>query len=141
MSTKPIELSADEERKYQRLSLRSLFSSLFWGVIMARKKREGFMLQSLADATGRNKSQVSRWFSSNPNWTLDTIADVAQALDLELLIEARERSTGMIYTPSGLAQKPNNFKSVTDVSSSVLPQHMIYSENYAWQTSTKKKAC
>jgi hypothetical protein len=104
MSAKPIKLETSEERKYRRLMLRSLFSSLFWGVVAARKRREGFLLQSLANATGRDKSQVSRWFSSNPNWTLDTIADVAQALDLELQIEARERSTGMIFTPYGPSQ-------------------------------------
>jgi transcriptional regulator with XRE-family HTH domain len=102
--TKPIELSADEERKYRRLSLRSLFTSVLWCAFTHQKKTNGLTLTRLAEKTGRKQQQVSRWFSSNPNWTLDSIADVAEALNLELRIEAKDKSTGMIFTPYGIKQ-------------------------------------
>lgn len=87
---------------YERGMLRSAFVSLFWAVINARKKRPGgFTLQSLAKATGSSKHEVSRWFNGDPNWTLNTVANIAHALDLELIIQARDRSTGVVYTPTG----------------------------------------
>jgi transcriptional regulator with XRE-family HTH domain len=88
---------------YERGMLRSALVSLFWSVIMERKKRPGgFTLQSLAKAIGSTKHEVSRWFNGDPNWTLNTIANLAHALDLDLTIQARERSTGIIYTPAGV---------------------------------------
>jgi len=81
--------------------LRSTFVSLFWGVISERRRRTKFTLQSLADKLGTDKSAVSRWFSGElPNWTVDKIADVAGALDLELRIEATDKS-GAVFTASG----------------------------------------
>lgn len=89
-------------RAYERGMLRSAFVSLFWGVIAERKKREGYTLQALAQSLGTNKAEVSRWFNGNPNWTLNTVASIANALNLDLRIEAVERSTGRIFTPSGV---------------------------------------
>jgi transcriptional regulator with XRE-family HTH domain len=89
-------------RAYDRAILRSAFVSLFWAVIMERKKRAGFTLQALAKKMGTNKGEVSRWFSGDPNWTVNTIANLANALELEMKIEARDRSTGFIFTPAGL---------------------------------------
>ena len=91
-------------RALDRGMLRSAFVSLFWGVISVRKSRDGFTLKALAKILGTNKAEVSRWFKGDPNWTINTIANLASALDLELRIEARERSTGRIFTPSGLVQ-------------------------------------
>jgi hypothetical protein len=83
--------------------LRSAFVSLFWGIIKERKRRPGgFKLQELAGTIGKNKGEVSRWFRREPNWTLNTVASLANALDVELSIEARERSSGLVFKPSGL---------------------------------------
>lgn len=87
---------------YERGMLRSAFVSLFWGVIAARKKRDGYTLQKLAKELDTNKAEVSRWFNGDPNWTINTIASIANALDLELRIEAVERSTGLIFTSAGI---------------------------------------
>jgi transcriptional regulator with XRE-family HTH domain len=89
-------------RQYDRSMLRSAFVSLFWSVISERKKTGHFTLQELAKLIGANKAEVSRWFKSEPNWTISTIANIANALDLELRIEALERSTGKVFAPSGL---------------------------------------
>jgi transcriptional regulator with XRE-family HTH domain len=87
---------------YDRALFRSAILSLFWAVISDRKKRGGFTFQSFAKKIGSTKHEVSRWFSGDPNWTLNTIASIANALDLDLRIEAVERSTGRVFTSSGI---------------------------------------
>lgn len=85
--------------------LRSSFVSLFWAAIMEKRKRQKYPLQLLATRLGKDKSAVSRWFSDrHPNWSMDTVADIASALDLEIRISAFDRSTGMEITPSGVRQ-------------------------------------
>ena len=94
---------------YDRAIFRSAILSLFWAVISERKKRGGFTFQSFAKKIGSTKHEVSRWFSGDPNWTLNTIASIANALDLDLRIEAVERSTGRVFTSSGIkAPQINN---------------------------------
>jgi transcriptional regulator with XRE-family HTH domain len=104
MSTKQTNPRLDRLWQFDRGMLRSAFVSLFWSVIQERRRRVGFALQSLADALGINKSAVSRWFSgpTQPNWTIDTIADLAHALDLDLEVRATDRQTGQVFTSSGV---------------------------------------
>jgi transcriptional regulator with XRE-family HTH domain len=82
--------------------LRSTFVSLFWAVINHRRKEDKFRFQQLADGIQQDKSTVSKWFNSEPNWQLNTIADIANFLGLELRIEARDRISGQVFTASGL---------------------------------------
>jgi transcriptional regulator with XRE-family HTH domain len=93
-------------RNYDRGMLRSAFVSLFVSVMAEHRRRGGLTQQDLAKKIGRDKSAVSRWLSGSPNWTLDTIADLAGALDLELRVDARERGTGVVFTPIGIEQRP-----------------------------------
>ena len=89
-------------RAYDRAMIRAQFASLFWAAIMEKRKHGRYPLSELAKALGRNKGEVSRWFSGNaPNWTVGTIAEVAYALNLEIRIEAIDRDTGMVLTASG----------------------------------------
>lgn len=98
MSRKQTNPRLDRLWEYDRGMLRSAFVSLFWAVIKARS----LTLQWVAEKLGIDKSAVSRWFSGqHPNWTSDTIADLAHALDLEIEITARDRTTGIIYAPHG----------------------------------------
>ena len=95
MSARKATLTKAQLEHYDRLMLRSALVSLFWGVITDRKQDRGYKLQDLAEAIGMDKSGVSRWFSGNdPNWTLNTIADIANALNVDLRVEAVERGTG-----------------------------------------------
>ena len=94
----------DQIRLYDRLMLRSAFQSLFWVALLARKKEKGLTRKGLADILGVNKSFVSRAFSRPPNWQIDKISDMSDALGLDLIVEARDRATGVIYTPSGIRQ-------------------------------------
>lgn len=91
-----------ELREYDRGALRSAFVSLFWSVICDKKKRHAFSLKALSDSIGVNKSAPSRWFSGNrPNWTLNTISDIANVLNLDLTITATDRDTGQRFAPQG----------------------------------------
>lgn len=104
MSTKSVKSDPKFTRSYERGMLRSAFVSLFWGIIMERKKRGGFTLQALAKALGANKGEVSRWFNGDPNWTINTIANLASALDVDFQIMAVDRATGAVFSPAGLIQ-------------------------------------
>ena len=106
---------------FERGMLRSAFLSLFWGVFTERKKRDGLTLKALAKAVGVNKAEVSRWFNGDPNWTINTIANLANALDVEILVEARERSTGKIFTPNGPVQVENPLKQRTETVQVYMP--------------------
>lgn len=96
--------AVDAQSEFDRDRLRSDLFSLFWAVISDRKKRGKYTLKEVAIATKRDKSAVSRWFASPPNWQLNTVADIASALDLDLEFRARERSTGRVYCGSGLVK-------------------------------------
>jgi transcriptional regulator with XRE-family HTH domain len=92
------------QRQYDRMMLRSAFQSMFWGVLLARKQEMGLTLKGLADKLGIDKSYVSRSFSSPPNWQIDKLADMADALDVEIEIAARDVKTGKVYTPVGVRE-------------------------------------
>lgn len=93
---------SEGRREYDRLMLRSAFQSLFWSVLLSRKRAEGLTRKGLADRLGVHKSFVTRSFSAPPNWQLDKVSDMAEALGVDLVLEARDRVTGVIYTPSGV---------------------------------------
>jgi transcriptional regulator with XRE-family HTH domain len=91
--------SKDEILKdYDRSMLRSAFVSLFWNVMKAKKISQ----QQLADEIGVHKSAPSRWFSGErPNWEVNTIADIASVLGLDVEVRAVDRSTGVVYSAYG----------------------------------------
>jgi hypothetical protein len=92
------------ERTHDRQMLRALFQSAFMSVIQTRKAREGYQLKQLAEDTQNLKSTVSRWFSSNPpNWQIDTMADIADALDLEVVLQLKDRKSKEMHTELGIA--------------------------------------
>jgi hypothetical protein len=123
MSMKRTEPKERRLLEYDRAMLRAAFVSLFWGAITEHKRRGKYTLQMLADKLGRNKSGVSRWFSSNPpNWGVDTISDIANALDLEIDIRATDRITGRVFTSSGIlaaAQTSSIFQRIERVGADV----------------------
>ncbi len=89
-----------------RAMLRSAFVSLFWNVISHKKDHGGFSFTKFAERLGVNKSAPSRWFSAErPNWTINTISDIEQALDLDIEIWARDRKTGIVFSPAGIIRK------------------------------------
>jgi transcriptional regulator with XRE-family HTH domain len=102
MSINKTRSSPKFERSYERAALRSAFVSLLWAVFTYRKKKEGLTLQALAKSIPANKAEVSRWFKGDPNWTVNTIASIANALNVDIRIEAIDRQSNAVFTPAGL---------------------------------------
>jgi len=108
-------------REFKRQMLRAEFQSLFWNALLTRKRDSGFTMKALADKLGINKSYVSRSFSSPPNWTIDKLADMAEVLDLDLVVEARDRLNDRVYTSSGTKTVPHTEAGGLVVCCPVLP--------------------
>jgi transcriptional regulator with XRE-family HTH domain len=105
-------------RAYDRAMLRSAFVSLFWAIITERRKKGTYTLLELAKQLGTNKGAVSRWFKGEPNWTVGTIANIANALNVELRIEAVDRVSGEVFTPAGI-QVHKQYQEVTSATPSI----------------------
>lgn len=88
-------------REYRRHMLRGEFRSLFWVMFSERKRTKRFTLQAFADKLGIGKSSLSRGFNEPQNWTIDKMADMAEALGFDLIVEARDRQSQIVVTPSG----------------------------------------
>ena len=78
---------------------------------MAYQLLEGFAVPRWITFLGANKGEVSRWFNGDPNWTINTIAAIADALNVEIRIQAIDRVTGVVFTPAGI-QKPSRDQSI-----------------------------
>lgn len=87
-------------RAYERGMLRSAFASVIWGALAVRRKTEALTYKEFAKRVGASKHEVSRWFNGDPNWTINTIANIAHALDIDLRIEAFDRKTGRAFARS-----------------------------------------
>lgn len=116
-------------RSYRKAFFSSSVVSLFWALLNERRKAGKFPLQQIAEKTGIDKAKISRDFSGNPNWTIATMVDIGDALDVDLEIRARDRKTGQIFAPSGPissaaildARAPTNPSTVKSV---VMPQRI-----------------
>jgi cyanate lyase len=95
-----------DTRDYRRHITRAAFQSLFWNVLLKRKKDSGLTLKGLADKLGVHKSYMTRSFSSPPNWQIDKLSDLADALGVDLVIEARDQQTGCTFTAFGVQNNP-----------------------------------
>jgi hypothetical protein len=87
-------------RDYDREMLRSSVVTMFYGALQ-RKKERGYTAQKMADTLGVHKSCVSRWFSGAlPNWELNTVSDLAFAMNLDLHFSACDRDSGEVFKSS-----------------------------------------
>ncbi len=122
MSTRKRKFGTDRLGDYDRLMLRSAFVSIFWAVL----KDQGRQLKFLAKELRVDKSAVSRWFSTkSPNFQIDTISDIARALDLEIMVTARPRDgSPKIYTPSGVQATSADARSNATVTENPNPPRM-----------------
>jgi transcriptional regulator with XRE-family HTH domain len=102
--------------------LRSAFVSLFWAIITERRKKGVYTLLQLAKKLGTNKAEVSRWFRGEPNWTVGTIANIANALNVELRIEAVDRDSGEVFTPAGIQVSAARHRPQKETSAESLPK-------------------
>ena len=70
----------------------------------ASLEAEGKINRSLlARRIGRKPEQITRWFGSPGNWTLETLSDLLLGMGLELVPKATS-----LFAPAQSAQKPAN---------------------------------
>src|SRR5690348_12711470 len=94
-----------DRQKFARQMNRAAFASLLWSVISFRRKSGPLTIQAIADGLGTHKSVVSRWFSNDlPNWELDTVSDLAEFLNVEIDVIARDRASDVIFTSAGVRE-------------------------------------
>lgn len=105
-------------REYRRHMLRGEFRSMFWAIFSERKRASKFTLQAFADKLGIGKSSLSRGFNEPQNWTIDKMADMAEALGVELVVGARDVQSGAIYTPVGQG-------SYAETGTTIPPSHIM----------------
>ncbi len=66
----------------QRLKNRIFQSVLSYFTDVAKQKN--LTKKDIANLLNKDPAQITRWFSSPNNWTLDTISDLLLAMDAEL---------------------------------------------------------
>ena len=88
------------EREESRYNLRFMFASLFYNII-AERREAGASLSSMAGDIGVDKSQLTNWLGTEPNWQVSSIADIASGLRLKLRIHAIDED-GKCWSPNGL---------------------------------------
>lgn len=90
------------DRDYARAMLRSEFVSMFVSALKFRKQRQPeFGVVALAKTIGKDKATLSRDLGGSPNWGLDTVSDLANALQCDLLVELVDRETGARIRATG----------------------------------------
>lgn len=89
-------------REFSQQMLRSMVQSVFVSVFNGRRKKNKLTQSELAKKMGVNRSIISRDLAVPPNWTVDKISDMAEALNVDIEIIARDRETGECHTARGV---------------------------------------
>lgn len=74
-----------EARKaYSRTATRAKIASAIWRLWKKISQEQGLDQQWLADRMGTDKARVSRLLKAPGNWTIDTVADLLEAMESRL---------------------------------------------------------
>jgi transcriptional regulator with XRE-family HTH domain len=74
---------------YARTATRLMVAGAVWRLWDQLRRDQGLDQQWLADRLGKDKSRVSRLLKGPGNWTMDTVADLLEAMEGRLtLVEA-----------------------------------------------------
>lgn len=89
-------------REFSQQMLRAMVQSVFVSVFNEAKRTSKLSQSGLAKRLGINRSVISRNLSDPPNWTVDKISDMAEALNVDIEIIARNRVSGQCHTARGV---------------------------------------
>lgn len=87
----PADPIIQEDRGYARTSVRLTVARAVWTLWDSMRKNEGLDQAWLVERLGSNKGRVSRLLNSPGNWTLDTVADLLEAMEARLTLVQVER--------------------------------------------------
>jgi DNA-binding phage protein len=70
---------------YARTDTRlKIVGAVMWAFKKAKKANPALTQEVIAQKLGVSKQQVSKWLTGPGNWTLETVADLLQAMDLKV---------------------------------------------------------
>jgi hypothetical protein len=72
------------QRAYGRTTTRLQIAAAIWSLWERVKESEDLDQQWLADRLGKDKGRVSRLLKEPGNWTMDTVADLLEAMEARL---------------------------------------------------------
>lgn len=107
------QVSSERRRKFAAELMESAFFGAFLLAIDARKSEQALTRSELGKRMGREKTGISKLLSGPRNWQIDTISDLAEALDVRLEFALVDRlnsfrrftATGTEFrTPAGWGQ-------------------------------------
>lgn len=75
-----------EDKGYARASVRLMVAQAVWTLWDSMRENEGLDQAWLVERLGSNKGRVSRLLNSPGNWTLDTVADLLEAMEARLTL-------------------------------------------------------
>jgi DNA-binding phage protein len=76
-------LTAREIHYFRQRQKNRVFQSVV-AYFADQAERYGLTKSSIADSLGKDRSQISRWFSGPGNWGLDTVSDLLLAMGAEM---------------------------------------------------------
>jgi len=101
-------LSPEDHLKFAAQVLETQIFGAFWLAIEARRKEIALTQSQLAERTGRDKTNISKLLDGPRNWTIRTISDLAEGLDLEVEFCLEDRlNRDRKFTPTGVYTAPN----------------------------------
>lgn len=117
---------------YFRGRLRHRLYDLIIREFLRQEKAQGLTRGEVARRIGRNPAQITRWFSTPSNWTLDTISDLMVAMGTEpdfsvgSLVEEKPKnlvSGGREELAQGFGQERTRRQAVTGSIAHAEPEH------------------
>ncbi len=73
----------EEDLSYFRHRIKNMAFQSLMAKFVERAESDGFTKALIATRLGKDRAQITRLFAGPTNWTLDTLSDLALALDLE----------------------------------------------------------
>jgi transcriptional regulator with XRE-family HTH domain len=97
----------ESEREFLGLTLERQIFGAIYAAIEDRKSSHGMTRTEFGERTGRDKTGVSKLLRGPSNWTIHTIAAVANALELTVEITFVDQYDPFrVFTPTGLVEFP-----------------------------------
>ncbi len=97
---------------YKEVAFRVLDASIFGAFLLAieaRRDEDSLTQTKLAELMGRDKANISKLLEGPQNWTVQTISDLAQALDLEVEFVLHDKhKPGRQFTPTGVVDQSDD---------------------------------
>src|SRR3954453_20298410 len=80
-TARKVKAISDGDKSYARTTTRLMIAGAVWQLWEQLRDEQGLDQQWLADRLDKDKSRVSRLLKGPGNWTIDTVADLLEAME------------------------------------------------------------